>query len=920
MATVQGTRSMPRSAAPVALLLLLAFGLRVLRLDFQPLWWDEGYSVWFATNPLGQMLSDTASDIHPPLYYLLLHGWIALVGAFPEALRLFSVGIGVLTVAVTYRIGKYLFGARAGLLAAFLLVINPLHIYYSQEVRMYGLVALWMLLASGFAIRLLRDGEGGTRGAWIGYVIATVAALYTQYYAVFLPVGLSLYVLFNARYYRRRLLLWLSAQGVAALAFLPWVLYSEPRLVTYVSQKVAADADRSLPPLTYLLRHLAAFTGGHFEGSVSALWPLALLPLVVLIWRCRPSEPGTIRRERILATTVVTALLLGFIIQIRFPFAPLRLERLLLFILLPFLLWVAARLVRMSPWRTRVGIGLFVLVATISMAAFYTTPRYADDDYRPLIAQVNSMGGSHDVVYAVFPWQVGYFRSYGQVDGPRPVLTPSSDWQPEVQMLLDEALWAEQRIWFPEHLAMGAILEEQVETYLLDHAVPVLNQWFGPNTRLTFWSPMGDVMAEGPAEVPFDHGLILRRSLLSDAPAFAGAGLVWAELDWQLDEPLPKGEYRVRLRLTDDTGITWAQRDSAPVGDRYPFSEWPLGERVSDRHGLWIPAGTPPGLYTLLLSVYRVEDEVALDVLDNVGRPQGVEFPLTKVTVVPPPILPPLSSLPVEHPWRVNMGPLQMVGFSLPLDQAYQVGNLLPLTLFWKAAREPETDYTVRLRLTDSAGAEMARREANFRWPSSQWRAGELVSQPITFLLPPELADEEARLHLSLLRPDDGWISQEVTLAKVQVEGRPHDLQAPQPQVPLDILFGGGARLVGYDLAAEPRPGGTVTLTLYWQAKGKMAVSFSVFVHLLSPDGSFSGQHDSVPGNGAFPTTGWIDGEYLRDEHTFTIDTDAASGEHIVEVGLYEPVGGRRLSVVGASGEVLGDHLLLSQSPLLLAR
>ncbi len=211
---------MSRSAAPVAFLILLAFGMRVLRLDFQPLWWDEGYSVWFATNSLGQMLSDTASDIHPPLYYLLLHGWIALVGAFPEALRLFSVGIGVLTVAATYRIGKYLFGARAGLLAAFLLVINPLHIYYSQEVRMYGLVALWVLLASGFAIRLLRDGEGRVRGAWIGYVIAIVAAMYTQYYAVFLPVGLSLYVLFNARYYRRLLLPWLSAQGVAALAFL----------------------------------------------------------------------------------------------------------------------------------------------------------------------------------------------------------------------------------------------------------------------------------------------------------------------------------------------------------------------------------------------------------------------------------------------------------------------------------------------------------------------------------------------------------------------------------------------------------------------------------------------------------------------------------------------------------------------------
>ncbi|MEZ4556700.1 MAG: hypothetical protein R2854_09695 [Caldilineaceae bacterium] len=47
--------------------------LRVLRLNWQPLWWDEGYSIYFATEPLARMLNLTAHDIHPPLYYALLH-------------------------------------------------------------------------------------------------------------------------------------------------------------------------------------------------------------------------------------------------------------------------------------------------------------------------------------------------------------------------------------------------------------------------------------------------------------------------------------------------------------------------------------------------------------------------------------------------------------------------------------------------------------------------------------------------------------------------------------------------------------------------------------------------------------------------------------------------------------------------------
>ncbi len=83
--------SAQRDAVIVAVLSLLALLLRVARLDFQPLWWDEGYSVWFAHQPLAEMLRLTALDIHPPLYYALLGGWSQLFGLAPAALRLLSV-------------------------------------------------------------------------------------------------------------------------------------------------------------------------------------------------------------------------------------------------------------------------------------------------------------------------------------------------------------------------------------------------------------------------------------------------------------------------------------------------------------------------------------------------------------------------------------------------------------------------------------------------------------------------------------------------------------------------------------------------------------------------------------------------------------------------------------------------------------
>ena len=99
--TPQPARSRaPRDALIVAALTALAFALRVARLDFQPLWWDEGYSVWFAHHPLAEMMRLTALDIHPPLYYALLGGWSQLFGLEPVALRLLSVAVGVFAVPV----------------------------------------------------------------------------------------------------------------------------------------------------------------------------------------------------------------------------------------------------------------------------------------------------------------------------------------------------------------------------------------------------------------------------------------------------------------------------------------------------------------------------------------------------------------------------------------------------------------------------------------------------------------------------------------------------------------------------------------------------------------------------------------------------------------------------------------------------
>ena len=134
----------------------------------------------------------------------------------------------------------------------------------------------------------------------------------------------------------------------------------------------------------------------------------------------------------------------------------------------------------------------------------------------------------------------------------------------------------------------------------------------------------------------------------------------------------------------------------------------------------------------------------------------------------------------------------------------------------------------------------------------------------------------------------------------------------------LDVAFEGGARLLGYDLSGAARPGETLGLTLYWSAGGPLPTRYKVFTHLLgdtfnAAGGNFLwGQSDAEPAANTRPTTGWRAGEVIVDAHAIPIAADAPPGAYRIEVGLYDPISGARLAVVGADGAAVGDHVIVT--------
>jgi len=158
---------------------LAAFGLRVYHLGGQSLWYDEGISLYYASADPPALVGLLARlGEFPPLYFLLLHYWMSLAGQSELALRFPSVVAGVLGVVLICHLGRLLAGSGVGLTAGLLLAASPLHVWQSQETRMYTLAVALGLVVTYLFVRLLE----GSRGALLaGYALAGAAGLYTHF-------------------------------------------------------------------------------------------------------------------------------------------------------------------------------------------------------------------------------------------------------------------------------------------------------------------------------------------------------------------------------------------------------------------------------------------------------------------------------------------------------------------------------------------------------------------------------------------------------------------------------------------------------------------------------------------------------------------------------------------------------------------
>jgi 4-amino-4-deoxy-L-arabinose transferase-like glycosyltransferase len=635
-------------------ILLLAAFLRFYRLDVQSFWNDEGNSARLSERTVDLIIEGTASDIHPPGYYLLLHYWRALFGHSEFALRALSAVAGLALVLFTYLLGHHLFGVTAGLAAAFLGSISPFAIYYSQEARMYSLLAA---LAAASTYLLLRipnlqspvsndrvneSANQRTVGFAIAYVLTAAAGLYTQYA---FPFVLLVHNLIFAMWWLavargtarrwRRLGMWVGVQAAIGALYSPWLPIAIRSVTSWPS---AGQAYELGPALLNVLRWLGV---GHTLPLEEAWGPLVGMGALLLLglWPRR-------ERDRFGVAGLALYLLLPIALIFAFDLYKEAWLKFLIVVLPAFhvlmahgaanLAWAVGRDWRLEIKRFRTPslqslvsillIGLVAFATFPSLRNLYLNPAYFRDDYRQIASDIASTApsGSAVILNAPNQWEVFTYYYPDRDVYPVPYRLSSG----EVDAFLSALSEEHQRFYVVYWGDAESDPRRHVESWLAANTYKAGDRWYGRVRLATYGVAQ---LLDKPAvavDAHFGESAHLQGYALGVAVPKPGDVLP-VTLFWEALASAPE-PHKISVQLLDGAGQLVAQHDAEPVSGFVPTTAWQPGQVIIDRHGIQLPDDLPADRYTLAVAVYYAYSGARLPVMIN-GEKAGDHLPLGDV-------------------------------------------------------------------------------------------------------------------------------------------------------------------------------------------------------------------------------------------------------------------------------------------------
>ncbi|TAK30645.1 MAG: hypothetical protein EPO21_19060 [Chloroflexota bacterium] len=928
----------------VVAVVLVAFGFHVVNLGVDSLWWDETLSFNRANGGLLYTLSNqillgplVTIDQHPPLYFALLSGLLAIAGPSEYVLRFPSVAYTILAVPLAYVTGSRMAGRTAGIAVAALWATSPFLMWAAWEARPYALLALLSFLSVYLLLRALDDSH---HPGWaIAWIVSLAAMFATQYMSAILIgcelVAAVLYVI-AGRTQRRRIL----AGGILALG----VLAAPTSFFVLQRFRTVADSAYSISLIAFVqdLPHNLGIRG----ASEFLPLPVLLIPFGIVLAGgiLSLASPSRFRVAIVMASVLVIPFL-GLYLLIEWGRVTYS-ARYAAFLAPGYYILLGLGTARLFRFRRAAGIVALLCLAGIGVAALIyvqTSMVNTKQNLRGVSAHIVREAREDDAVlltssklYTTLEYyQVGSLDQYRLrtfADGATPE---------EVTEQLASIASQHRRLWI-----LTDYWDHQKDSDLL----AILDTSYSRLEKITFTGPdyfqdiylyqtsprLVDRLPSGVAPVTATVGDNIRLIGYRMEPSTATPGRIYLTLFWQALATPQK--LRVFGNLTDSQGRIWASFDGEPYGGFFPTTSWKQGDIVVDERVLDPDPGTPPGRYSLSVGLRRSEDSQALPVVTP-GRLPRESMPLGDIELqgfdaVNTRALP-------ANATRLDsqVGPLVLLAAKSPIADLHP-GENVPLRLYWRLSSDaqPINRINIRLALLAPNGKVITSMVSSMfnDLPDSQKVNGALLASDHTMRIPQGVASGQYQVAAYVGRNDapfwrigpSWWIfaSDRTTVTTIRVHAFDYQVDIPATSSAVGKDVGYLAQLAavsigaGWRVAPEAsgalafgpegkRPSG-LNVTLYWRAQAQTDQSLIAFVQLLNAEGRLVAQHDSIPQLGKRPTSGWLPPEVVTDPHPLVGLEGLRPGRYTLIAGLYDSATGRRLPVATDDYVTLGSVLI----------
>ncbi|MFB0533508.1 MAG: glycosyltransferase family 39 protein [Anaerolineae bacterium] len=459
-------------------IIMLGAAVRLYRLGYQSLWYDEAFSWAVATAPLKIGLAAILSDGgNPPLYqYFVLHP-LHYLGQSEEIIRLPSVFFGILSIPLIYKVGRLCFGQKVGLVSALWLSLSPIHVWYSQEARMYAMVVLLSLGSVYFFLLTLRSSDWKL---WLGFIVFTALAYPTSYSAFLVTLAQLIFIICTFRTHYLILRQWALSQALAFLPTLPWV-------IALLSRKMKSFGFGWIarPGPLDPLKTLWNFSLGYTE----ILTPLVSLSLLLFafallrgLWDQRSGSEGDPPQIPLfpyakLFLALWLILPIGFVFLVSHLLVSIYIDRFLLVALPPYLILVAYGLLRIRHGIARRGL-IFALTLAISLSLsriYFDAEYYTKEDWRGAAQYITQHEQAGDVIALRLAASALPFEYYYQGQLERVPITKLGMTQP-----IEDMAAGHQRLWLvrPHHHDSTHLLaKSQPQLSEADETDPLFLRW-----------------------------------------------------------------------------------------------------------------------------------------------------------------------------------------------------------------------------------------------------------------------------------------------------------------------------------------------------------------------------------------------------------------------------------------------------------